>query len=379
MQWPQLSAHQQQTLSNGPEILYTPHLDDEMATPMAMCRSSNLMEAQSQLVGMVRSRINAFRVVEVIQSASLDNKGKVVVKEEPLMTNPMWCVCLKVLPLDAPHLRPFQMDVVPPETLTLASLCAAVRRGLSRGTARMRSSTTLRSPCKVLIRTSLQAVAKRMWEITVKVPAHFAFTTLTSTDIRSGDVIEKRTWYKKMKPAWTLVVKTARNTKGVDLWEVVQENAYETIEGGLEDDWDEKCWHIDSLFHGNHYDVRLPLYSLDMHDGCTIHVVNQKNHKWTIFFKCPDGSIAHTYIFVNDTAASLHRKIVRLVSEKMPIPASEMYTSYSSKLLEYSNAKVWELGMHNGSTVIVNVRLRGGVCVPYSGNLKRKKNQVMII
>ena len=63
----------------------------------------------------------------------------------------------------------------------------------------------------------------------------------------------------------------------------------------------------------------------------------------------------------------------------MPIPASEMYTSYGSKLLEYSNAKLWQLGMHNGSTVVVNVRLRGGICVPYSGNFKRKKNQVIVM
>ena len=107
--------------------------------------------------------------------------------------------------------------------------------------------------------------------------------------------------------------------------------------------------------------------------------MNQKNHKWVIFIKCPDGSVTQTCVYINDTAKSLHKMIVTLVSEKLPTPASEMHTSYSSKLLEYSNAKVWQLGMHNGSTVTVNVRLRGGICVPYSGNLKRKKNQVIVM
>ena len=146
-----LSSLENQVVSSDPEALHLPHLDSGMITPFALCSSANLMEGQSQLVGMIRRRICGFRALEVTPSASLDNKCKVVVKGEPLITDPMWCVHLKFIPLDVP-MKSFQVSLVPPETLTMASLSAAVRRGLSRGTAKMRSKTTLRSPCKVWIK-----------------------------------------------------------------------------------------------------------------------------------------------------------------------------------------------------------------------------------
>ena len=43
-----------------------------------------------------------------------------VVKGEPLITDPMWCVHLKFIPLDVP-MKSFQVSLVPPETLTMAS------------------------------------------------------------------------------------------------------------------------------------------------------------------------------------------------------------------------------------------------------------------
>ena len=42
---------------------------------------------------MIRRRICGFRALEVTPSASLDNKGKVVVKGEPLITDPTCGVC----------------------------------------------------------------------------------------------------------------------------------------------------------------------------------------------------------------------------------------------------------------------------------------------
>ena len=129
--------------SSDPETLHLPHLDSGMEPePFALCSSANLMEGQSHLVRMIRRRICGFRALEVTPSVSLDDKGKVVVKGEPLITDPMWCVHLKFIPLDVP-MKSFQVSLVPPETLTMASLSAAVRRGLSRGTAKMRSKTTL--------------------------------------------------------------------------------------------------------------------------------------------------------------------------------------------------------------------------------------------
>ena len=239
----------------------------------------------------------------------------------------------------------------------------------------MRSKTTLRSPCKVWIKTDLQAVLKPMWDIDVIIPRHVTYEGL----VPYGKEKELQPFYRCRTPPCVLQLEVSRELKGVNLWGIIEEAAYKEIEGELKDDWDEDCWYIGSLFRGNHYDIDVPLHCLGMHDGCTIHVVNQKNHKWVIFIKCPDGSVTQTCVYINDTAKSLHKMIVTLVSEKLPTPASEMYTSYSSKLLEYSNAKVWQLGMHNGSTVTVNVRLRGGICVPYSGNLKRKKNQVIVM
>ena len=364
LHWPLISNEDEEKVW-PPEIVHVPHLDSNMATPFAICSSANMMEAQTRLVKMVRNSICAFKALEVIPIASLNNKGQMVVKWESLVTEPKWCVYLKFIPLDVP-LKPFQVAIVSSQTLALASLCAAVTRGLSRGTAKMRSSTTLRSPCKVWVMTDLHTHPKVNWKIHVLIPPHFV-------------KIRGEPGYTKKQQGWHLTFGASRETKGTTLWSLIEEAAYETIEGRLTEDWEENCWHIDSLFRGNHYDATLPLYSLGMSDGCTINVVNQKNHRWTVFFKCPDGSTAHTHVYFNDSASSLHERIVTLTSEKMPIPASEMYTSYGSKLLEYSNAKLWQLGMHNGSTVVVNVRLRGGICVPYSGNFKRKKNQVIVM
>ena len=61
---------------------------------------------------------------------------------------------------------------------------------------------------------------------------------------------------------------------------------------------------------------------------------------------------------------------------QLQVSPSDVYTTFGSKLLEHTKAKLWETGMHNGSTVMANIRLRGGVCVPHTGNLKRRQNQV---
>ena len=181
------------------------------------------------------------------------------------------------------------------------------------------------------IKTDLQAVLKPMWDIDVIIPRHVTCEGL----VPFGKEKELQPFYRCRTPPCVLKLEVSRELKGVNLWGIIEEAAYKEIEGELkDDDWDEDCWCIGSLFRGNHCDIDVPLHCLGMHDGCTIHVVNQKNHKWVIFIKCPDGSVTQTCVYINDTAKSLHKMIVTLVSEKLPIPASEMYTSCSSKLLE---------------------------------------------
>ena len=357
-------------------MVYTPHFDSNMAPPFAECCSTNLMAAHFQLEEQIARRISVFRSFEVAPGVSLNDKREMVVKGRVIITKPRWALLMVFLPLSriGPK-KQLEVSVAPSEPLTMASLCAAMRRGLMQGNAEMRSSEDARSPCTVWVKAELQAYPGDKWTFNVKIPACVTF---------------KRKWgpagghvrtYKKKQDAWRVTVTASRRITGCKLWQKVMSEVYRIIDGdppnNTPDCWGRDMWHLESLFRGNQYDCPIPVYCLGMYNGCTIDVVDEKNQKWTIFIRCPDGSTITTFTHPNDSCRLLHEQIVSLISQRMPLPASEVYTSYNSKLLEYCDARVWRTGMHNGSTVNANVRLRGGVCVPYSGNLKRKKNQVI--
>ena len=108
----------------------------------------------------------------------------------------------------------------------------------------MRSKTTLRSPCKVWIKTDLQAVLKPTWHIDVIVPSHNTYDGLVRC---AGKKKEFKPYYRCHTPLCVLKLDVSREVKGVNLWGVIQEAAYKEIEGELKDDWDKDCWHIGSL------------------------------------------------------------------------------------------------------------------------------------
>ena len=108
----------------------------------------------------------------------------------------------------------------------------------------MRSKTTLRSPCKVWIKTDLQAVLKPMWDIDVIIPRHVTYEGL----VPFGKEKELQPFYRCRTPPCVLKLEVSRELKGVNLWGIIEEAAYKEIEGELKDDWDEDCWYIGSPF-----------------------------------------------------------------------------------------------------------------------------------
>ena len=96
--------------------------------------------------------------------------------------------------------------------------------------------------------------------------------------------------------------------------------------------------------------------------------IDKKDQEWVIFIKCPDGSVIATPASKEESCIDLHRRVAAMLATQLPVSPSDVYTTFGSKLLEHRKAKLWETGMHNGSTVMANIRLRGGVCVPHTGN-----------
>ena len=271
----------------------------------------------------------------------LSNTGNTVAKPSVFVTAPSWCLVLEVSPLGVPSkgFSYFFMDKKVKEKMSFALLHQTLKRGLARASLRMKLMPAAHSPCLVRLSASLVAGPKEVWSIKVRSPFGSPFE-----------------------------VKVKRTCSGRNLWlQVVL--ATEKLAGrGTVD--------IDSLYDGNRCDCPLPLCCLGLSNGCTVDAIDKKDQEWVIFIKCPDGSVIATPASKEESCIDLHRRVAAMLATQLPVSPSDVYTTFGSKLLEHTKAKLWETGMHNGSTVMANIRLRGGVCVPHTGNLKRRQNQV---
>ncbi len=338
--FPPLTGTQKHALGKPPTLVLAP----SFICTATVCNSSTLFSQHRPMFKVFRSHIASFKVAEMGCLVELDRYGSITVLPKVTLTNAEWCLVLEFRP-QCSNIKAFSFFLSNRRTqvaLTSSSLHRALKRGLMMADLKMKTVVPVSlSRCPTVVRADLIAGPRQTWTIGVMMP-HGSVTS----------------------------VKVSRMCKGRSLWLKLIEIA-RTGNHCTED-----TLNIDSLFKGNRYDCPLPICCLGLHDDCVVDVVAENDPEWTVFVKGPDGSVTAIPVSKDEDCSKFHQRVAHMMTNQLPVSPSDIYTSHGSKLLEHTNAKVWETGMHNGSTVMANIRIRGGICVPFSGNLKRKKNQV---
>jgi small ligand-binding sensory domain FIST len=90
----------------------------------------------------------------------------------------------------------------------------------------------------------------------------------------------------------------------------------------------------------------------------------------------PRGAVFHIEVISSCSCHKIHQFVIDQLSSQIDLDASDMYTICNTKLLENNLASLQDIGIKQDGVISVNLRLRGGICVPFSQNQKRTYGNV---
>ena len=165
-------------------------------------------------------------------------------------------------------------------------------------------------------------------------------------------------------------------TAGKDLYNLVIYTAAEKLNVGVEE--------IMSLYDKRHYAAsRKPICDLGFYNCCTVEVIARD--RWTIFAEVPGGCYYVEECFEVDALSSssdLNRDALAAASLLMDVPTDDLYALHNgTPLLRSRDVPIYQLGIHDGSTIEVFHKMRGGVCVSsvLCGRKRSVSNRVLAI
>lgn len=146
-------------------------------------------------------------------------------------------------------------------------------------------------------------------------------------------------------------------TTGRDLYNLIIYTAAEKLGVGVEE--------IMSLYDKRHYAAsRKPICDLGFYNCCTVEVIARD--QWTIFVMVPGGYYVEEGFEVDALSSSsdLNRDALAAASLLMDVPTDDLYALYNgTPLLRNREVPIYQLGIHDGSTIEVFAKMKGGVCV----------------
>jgi len=159
----------------------------------------------------------------------------------------------------------------------------------------------------------------------------------------------------------------APSTPAMQLYFNVVQSASEKLEVGIDD--------IRSLFAERHYAAyRCSIMDLGMHNCCTVNVEFLHDWHWNIMIDIPDGTSVKIQVEESISPSELHGIVVKRATDYLGVDPDEIYSLYNGKTYRtFKNISLAELGMHDGCSVTVYARLRGGACVANRVGGKRKE------
>lgn len=120
-----------------------------------------------------------------------------------------------------------------------------------------------------------------------------------------------------------------------------------------------------SLYDKRRYAAsRKPICDLGFYNCCTVEVIARD--RWTIFVEVPGGYYVEEGFEVDALSSSneLNRDALAAASLLMDVPTDDLYALHNgTPLLRSRDVPLYQLGIHDGSTIAVYPRMRGGVCV----------------
>ena len=190
----------------------------------------------------------------------------------------------------------------------------------------------------------------------VVVPQHVpeAVTNDWLINVRYPDCLVRR---GRVTPSSDDMVVVNGLTTGKDLYNLVIYTAAEKLEVGVEE--------IMSLYDKRHFAAsRKPISDLGFYNCCTVEVIARD--RWTIFVVVPGGYYVEEGFEVDALSSSneLNRDALAAASLLMDVPTDDLYALHNgTPLLRSRDVPIYQLGIHDGSTIAVYPRVRGGVCV----------------
>lgn len=115
--------------------------------------------------------------------------------------------------------------------------------------------------------------------------------------------------------------------------------------------------------------------------GSNMHIVNEHvyrtpEHMLVLHVHGPHGMMFPIKVDPAQSCNSIHQLVTNCLSCQLEHDASDMYTVCSTKLLENNHASFNDIGVKQMAIISVNLRLCGGICVPFSRNQKRSYGNV---
>lgn len=162
-----------------------------------------------------------------------------------------------------------------------------------------------------------------------------------------------------------LIIASA-STPAMELYFDVISSAAEKLEVGVHD--------IRSLYAERHYAAhKCPIKDLGMYHCCTVTVDFLHDWNWKIIVDIPDGTSIKVHAEASMSPSELHDLVAERATDYLGVTPNEIYSLYRGKAYNmFDNVSLVDLGMHNGCSVTVYGRIRGGVCVANRVGGKRR-------